>query len=113
MAEFGERVARLFWNAGLQVETAWEIAVRLEGRGEAEGRKSRRFNRGLNIHAEQGLVEQNLKHRLGLNIAAGRPEKEEWLTILERHGWIRCKTGPLSRFSGGRMGWIAPRLGPP
>ena len=86
------------------------IGVRLERGREAVGRNARRFDRLLHLHAEQVDVEEDLQHRLGLHVAAGRAERHFHLARLNGDRRARRESRPLAGGHARRMIGVAPVL---
>src|SRR5439155_10221769 len=70
VAERGERVAGLARDPPLDLHLAGGHRVRPERVGEATRGQARRLHRGLQLHAEDRDVEEDLEHRLLLDVAA-------------------------------------------
>src|SRR3546814_14075691 len=77
-------VRRRLRNTGFQVEAAGEVVVWSEGGRKAVGRKARRFDRGLHVHAEHAYVAENLQHRLDLHVGSRRAEDEKGFALPKR-----------------------------
>src|SRR5207249_10589420 len=84
VAERDEAVARLAWDPSLRFQLAGRHRVRPEGVGVTARGDARRLDRLLRIHAEDRDVQEDLEHRLLLDVAARRAEGHEESTVGER-----------------------------
>ena len=82
--------------------------MRLERTRETVVGKSRRLYRRLRVHAKHVHVEEDLQHRLRLNIAAGRTERHQYFSAFEGQRRIRRKSRPFTRPDRARMRRVGP-----
>ena len=78
------------------------IGVGFRGSRKAVRRKAGRFNGRLRIHIERNNVQEDLKHRLWLNIIAWRAERHVQLAVFQCKGWARREPRSFARCHGGR-----------
>ena len=78
----------------------------------APRRDARRLDGGLQIHAEDRGVQEDLEHGLLLDVATGRAERHEKPAVGERHRRRRSQARPLARRDHARMLRVQPALRP-
>ena len=86
------------------------VAVRPSGIRKTPAGDPRGLNRLLRVHSELHHIEEQLGHRLALDIAAGRAKRHPQPALPESHGRIGGQARPLARPQSRRVFRIQPGL---
>src|SRR2546428_11497117 len=105
-----QRVARLARNASLSLDLAGRDRVRPERIRMTARRDAGCFDGGLRVHSEDRGVQEDLEHRLLLDVAAWSAERHEEAATRERHRRCGCESRPLARRDNAPVVRLQPAL---